>query len=80
MNYPKYNFFYILKSFLCHYDCPEPKLKKTLFFFLIKKNKTNKDNKMFLIAFTVLVLCIGPCFLYLLWPSLKPRIKLLFVI
>lgn len=78
MNYPKYNFFYILKSFLCHYDCPEPKLKKTLFFFY-KKNKTNKDNKMFLIAFSVLVLCIGPCFLYLLWPSLKPRIKLLFV-
>ena len=27
---------------------------------------------MFLIAFSVLVLCIWPCFLCLLWPSLEP--------
>ena len=30
---------------------------------------------MFLIAFSVLVLCIWPCLLYLLWPSLKPGIR-----
>ena len=43
MNYPKYNFFYILKSFLCHYDCPEPRLKKALFFFY--KKKQNKQGQ-----------------------------------
>ena len=35
-------------------------------------DKKNKDNKMSLIAFSVLVLCIWPCFLCLLWPSLEP--------
>ena len=60
VNYPKCMLHIKVFSLLLWLSWTEKTLS-----FLTKKNK---DNKMFLIAFSVLVLCIWPCFLYLLWP------------
>ena len=63
MNYPKYMLLY--KYIKIFSSSPWLSWTEKTLSFLIKKNK---DNKMFLPAFSVLVLCIWLCFLYLLWP------------
>ena len=60
MNYPKYMLLY--KYIKIFSSSPWLSWTEKTLSFLIKKNK---DNKMFLTAFSVLVLCIWPCFLYL---------------